>query len=126
MLNTIIISLWLTMLLGLMLESMRTKVSYSQVRQVNRQLENRLMAMTTGVSNLSVFHVRDFRNALMEEFVKQKVVDELEMYLVDPHHLHLKYRKEKAQQEFEVHVDRDRFAMEEVFDENNDFDEYRV
>ncbi|TLN09741.1 hypothetical protein FDZ71_09850, partial [bacterium] len=80
MLNTIIIALWLTMLLGFLVESMKTKAAYVHVRQMNRQLESRLMNLMSGISDVSVFSVRDLRNILMEEFVKPHLIDDLELY----------------------------------------------
>jgi len=126
MLNTIIIALWMTMLLSFLLDTMHTQAVYSQVQQVNEKLENRLMSLTAGVGTLSVFAVRDFRNALMDEFVKPKLVDELELYLVDPHHIHMKYRKETAEQEFDIHVAPNRFEMEFVSNDDREYYDYRV
>lgn len=126
MLNTIVIALWLTILLKLLLDSMRTKAAYANMRQVNRQLESRLMNLMADISDVSVFSVRDLRDTLMEEFVKPRLIDDLELYRVDAHHIHMKYRKETAEQEFQIHVGRNRFVMQEVYDENDDFPEYHV
>lgn len=126
MLSTIVIALWLTMLLGFLVESMKTKAVVAHVRQVNRQLESRMMSLMSGISDVSVFSVRDLRNTLMEEFVKPRLIDDLELYRVDAHNIHMKYRKETAEQEFQIHVDRNRFQMEEIYEDSNDFDEYHV
>lgn len=126
MLSTIVIALWLTMLLGFLVESMKTKAVVAHVRQVNRQLESRMMSLMSGISDVSVFSVRDLRNTLMEEFVKPRLIDDLELYRVDAHNIHMKYRKETAEQEFQIHVDRNRFQMEEIYEDPNDFDEYHV
>ncbi len=126
MLNTIVIALWLTILLKLLMDSMKTKAVYANVQQVNRQLESRLMSLMSGFSDVNVFSVRDLRNILMEEFVKSQLVDDLELYRVDAHHIHIKYRKETAEQEFQIHVEQNHFAMQEVYEENDDFPEYRV
>lgn len=126
MLNTIVIALWLTILLKLLLDSMKTKAVYANVRQVNRQLESRLMHLMSGISDVNVFSVRDLRNTLMEEFVKPRLIDDLELYRVDAHHIHMKYRKETAEQEFQIHVERNSFIMQEVYDESDDFPEYHV
>lgn len=126
MLNTIIIALWLTMLLGFLLESMKTKAVYAHVRQVNRQLESRLMNLMAGISDVSVFSVRDLRNTLMEEFVKPHLIDDLELYRVDAHHIHMKYRKAQAEQEFQIQVQPDKFVMQEIYADPDDFDEHHV
>ena len=126
MLNAIIIALWLTMLLGFLLESIKTKAAYAHVQQVNRQLESRLMKLMSGFSDVSVFLVRDLRNVLMEEFVKPHLIDDLELYRVDAHNIHMKYHKERAEQEFHIHVEVDRFVMQEIIEETEDFDEYHV
>ncbi len=122
MLNTIIIALWLTMLLGFLLESIKTRAADVHVQQVNRQLESRLMALMSGLSDVSVFSVRDLRNVLMEEFVKPRLIDDLEIYKVDAHNIHMKYHKKRAEQEFQIHVERDRFLMEEIVEETDGFD----
>lgn len=126
MLTVIVVALWMTMMLSVLLDSARTQAVYSQIQQVNQQLENRLMNLTAGAGSVSVFAVRDFRNALSEEFVKPRLVDELELYLVDPHHIHMKYRKESAEQEFEILIAPDRFKMETVFDNDGENFDYRV
>ena len=126
MLNTVIIALWLTMLLGFLLESMKTKVVTVHVQQMNRQLESRLMSLMEGLSDVSVFLVRDLRNVLMEEFVKSRLIDDLELYRVDAHHIHMKYHKENAEQEFQIHVEQDRFVMKALMEESNEFDEDHV
>lgn len=126
MLNTIVIALWLTILLKLLLDSMKTKAVYATMRQVNRQLESRLMNLMSDISDVNVFSVRDLRDILMEEFVKPRLIDDLELYRVDAHHIHMKYRKETAQQEFQIRVERNRIIMQEVYDEKDDFPEYHV
>jgi len=126
MFNTIIIALWLTMLLGFLVESLRTKAAYAHVRQVNRQLESRLMKLLTGLNDVSVFSVRDMRNVLMEEFVKPRLIDDLELYRVDAHNIHMTYHKKRAHQEFQIHVEKNRFVMQEILTEQNDYDEYHV
>lgn len=126
MLNSIIIALWLTMLLGFLLESIKTKSAYIHVQRVNLMLESRLMKLMSGLSDVSVFSVRDLRNVLMEEFVKPHLIDDLELYRVDAHNIHMKYHKQRTEQEFEIHVEQDRFAMKEIVDENEKFDEYHV
>lgn len=126
MLNSIIIALWLTMLLGFLVESYRTKSAYTHVRKVNRQLESRLMKLMSGISDVSVFSVRDLRNILMEEFVKPRLIDDLELYRVDAHHIHMKYHKAKAMQEFHILIEKHRFMMQEILDEQNDSDQYPV
>lgn len=126
MLNSIIIALWLTMLLGFLLESIRTKSAYIHVQRVNLMLESRLMKLVSGLSDVSVFSVRDLRNVLMEEFVKPHLIDDLELYRVDAHNIHMKYHKQRTEQEFEIHVEQDRFAMKEIVDDNEKFDEYHV
>lgn len=120
MLNTIIIALWLTMLLGFLLESLRTKAAYAHVQQVNRQLESRLMKLLAGINDVSVFSVRDMRNVLMEEFVKPRLVDDLELYRVDAHHIRMAYHKNNAHQEFQIHVGKNRFMMQEIMTEEYD------
>ncbi len=126
MLNTIVIALWFTILLGLLVESAKTKAAYADVQQVNRQLESRLMKLMAGISDVSVFSVRDLRNTLMDEFVKSRLIDDLELYRVDAHNIHMKYRKQKAEQEFQIHVEPNRFVMQEIVEEPEDFNEYRV
>lgn len=126
MLNSIIIALWLTMLLGFLLESIKTKSAYIHVQRVNLMLESRLMKLMSGLSDVSVFSVRDLRNVLMEEFVKPHLIDDLELYRVDAHNIHMKYHKQRTEQEFEIHVEQDRFAMKEIVDETEEFDEYHV
>ncbi len=126
MLNSIIIALWLTMLLGFLLESIKTKSAYIHVQRVNLMLESRLMKFMSGLSDVSVFSVRDLRNVLMDEFVKPHLIDDLELYRVDAHNIHMKYRKQRTEQEFEIHVDQDRFAMKEIVDGSEEFDEYHV
>lgn len=126
MLNTIIIALWLTMLLAFLVESLRTKSAYAHIQRVNRQLESRLMKLVNGLSDVSVFSVRDLRNILMEEFVKPRLIDDLELYRVDAHHIRMKYHKAKTQQEFQIHVGNHRFVMQEIFEEYSDYDEDHV
>lgn len=126
MLNSIIIALWLTMLLGFLLESIKTKSAYIHVQRVNLMLESRLMKLMSGLNDVSVFSVRDLRNVLMDEFVKPHLIDDLELYRVDAHNIHMKYHKQRTEQEFEIHVDQDRFAMKEIVDGSEEFDEYHV
>lgn len=126
MLNSIIIALWLTMLLAFLLESMKTRVVDGYVRQMNRRLESRLMSLMSEFSDVSVFSVRDLRNVLMEEFVKPRLIDDLEIYRVDAHNLHMKYHKERAEQEFQIHVEPNRFFMQEIIEETDDFDQDHV
>ncbi len=126
MFNTIIIALWLTMLLGFLVESLRTKAAYSDMRQVNRQLESRLMKLMTGLNDVNVFSVRDMRNILIEEFVKPRLIDDLELYRVDAHHVHMAYHKKRTHQEFQIHIANNRFMMQEILTDQNDYDEYHV
>lgn len=124
MLNQIVIALWLTLLLAFFLESLKVKLVYDKIQSVNRLIERRMMSLLSDASDISVFRARDVRNALFEEFVKPHLVDELELYRIDAHNLHVRYKKMQAEQEFEVHVDRNQFRMKEIYEE--EFEDYDV
>lgn len=112
--NEILLALWITMLFVLFNETHRLRNFYNRLQKVNRLLEMRLMGTLGGVGDVSVFLVRDIRTMLDEEFVKSRLIDSFELYRVDAHNLHMKLRKEEAEQEFEIHVEKNRFTMREV------------
>ena len=96
MLNKIVVALWLTMLFAFFIESIKVKLAYNKVQYVNKLLEHRMMKLLADASDINVFKVSEVRKALFEEFVKPHIVDELELYKVDAHNLHMKYKKLQA------------------------------
>jgi len=114
MLNSILLALWITVLFVLFNETNRLQNLYNRLQSMDHLLEIRLMGSLNSVCDVNVFMVRDLRGMLTEEFVKPKIIDSFELYRVDAHNLHMKVRKEEAEQEFEIHVEKDRFLMREI------------
>ncbi len=124
MLENILFALLLTFVVGFLFETVKIKIAFDQIQKINGRIENKISNMLKKTNEVSVFIVNDLRKMINEEFVKTKIIDDYELYKIDDRKIHMKYSKQKAEQEIEILLIGEHFDMREIALRYDDLDEF--
>lgn len=124
MFTYILIALLFTFLIGFLLETIRVKIAFNRIQRINVRIEKRIINMLKKTNDLNMFFINDLRIMIKNEFLKPHLIDEFELYKIDNNRLHVKFIKEKAEQEIEIYLVKEHFDLKEVslrYDDRIDF-----
>lgn len=124
MLTYVLVALLITCFVGFVLETIKVKLAFDRMQRINLRIEKKILGMLKRTNDLNIFFINDLRSMISNEFVKSHLIDDFELYKIDDSRLHMKFTKERAEQELEIYLVKEHFDLREVsltYDDRIDF-----
>jgi len=124
MFTYMLVALLFTFSIGFLIETIRVKIAFDRIQRINIRIEKKMMNMLKKTNDLNIFFINDLRRMIKDEFVRPHLIDEFELYKIDDNRLHVKFVKERAEQEIEIYLVKEHFDLKEVslrYDDRIDF-----
>jgi hypothetical protein len=124
----VLLALFLTMVLGYLLETIKIRQAADAIRSINLEIYGILAAQLQNATEVDIFFIDRLRDTLQASLIHSHKIDELQLYKVSVNKLRLAYRKGLAVERIDLYLEKDRWAFKEVAFEyaENPFEELHL
>lgn len=124
----VLIALFVTMLTGYFIETIKIKKVAHDIHAINYEIYGILASLMQGVKQVDLFLIHQLRDSLKIQLTQVYGIDEFQVYKVGENKLRLAYRKGHAVQRIDLYLENNRWSFKDVDFEytENPFEEVRL
>lgn len=102
MLSAIVIATFITMILFITIENFRRDMTLRHIFIINEKLKDFVSNYLGEIQRFDIFLVKNLRERIKEDFMKQEQIDHLELSMIDSRHLKIAYEVDGTREEVEI------------------------
>ena len=111
MVSTLFIALLLTMMMFLVIESLRRDILFRNIRWTNEQLKEFTADFLGDVRRFDIFLVRQLRERIQRDFIYEQGIENFELVMLDSRSIKIAYQIEGIWEEIEISTEADEVEL---------------
>ncbi|KXG76414.1 hypothetical protein [Thermotalea metallivorans] len=102
MLGAVVIATFITMILFIAIENFRRDMTLRHIFIINEKLKDFVSNYLGEIQRFDIFLVKNLREKIKEDFMKEEQIDYLELSMIDSRHLKIAYEVDGTREEVEI------------------------